>query len=351
MRTTTAGRRASAAEAVPVAAKGSDSFVHDTLVIRKQQIPIRVGELRHADLLYYADNPRVYSVVRNGAAHEPTQEEIQQTLQEMDHVKELVHQIRENGGLIDPLYVRGGTLDVIEGNSRLAAYRILATKDPIRWARVKCALLPDDIDESVISALLGQWHLRGKKEWPPFEQAGYLYRRHMVHGVAIDDLAAGVGLSRAKVRRLVEAYAFMVKHDDTQRERWSYYDEFIKSRKISKARDLHPEFEELVVAQIKSGEIPRAQDLRDKLPVICEGPPKVLRGFSTGRYGFEEAFDRAVEAGGDHSHYQKLTKFRKWLAQQDVRDALSAADGPLRPQITFEVRQLLRILGNLQKNG
>lgn len=72
-----------------------------------------------------ADNPRVYSVVRaNGK--QPTQEEIQQQLSDLEHVKELREDIKRNGGLIEPLIVRGGSLDVLEGNSRLAAYRKLA---------------------------------------------------------------------------------------------------------------------------------------------------------------------------------------------------------------------------------
>ena len=80
------------------------------------------------------DNPRVYSIVR-AAEQEPTQAEIERRLSLMDHVKQLVQSIRANGGLTDPLIVRDGNHVVLEGNSRLAAYRLLARNDPIGGAR------------------------------------------------------------------------------------------------------------------------------------------------------------------------------------------------------------------------
>lgn len=336
-------------DAAIMSSTGEPEWVEDTILVRGALIPVCVGQVRQVDLRYSVENPRIYSLVRTNGSAEPTQEEIERALQAMEHVRELVHDIRANGGLIDPLYVRSATLEVIEGNSRLAAYRYLAASNPIGWGLVKCALLPTDIDDSLVSALLGQWHLKGKKEWPPFEQAGYLYRRHTVHGLPLEDLAAEVGLSRAKVARLLETYGFMVAHGDTEREHWSYYDEYTKSRKIGRARELYPQLDRLVVEKIASGEIARAADLRDKLPVICESKPKVLKRFVSGGDTFEDAYERAIESGGDHTPYQKLLKFRKWIAQQEVQDALSSSDGALGAQITFELKQLLRLVGGLQK--
>jgi hypothetical protein len=56
----------------------------------------------------------VYSVVRaNGK--QPTQEEIQQQLSQLEHVRELREDIKRNGGLLEALIVRGGSLEVLEG--------------------------------------------------------------------------------------------------------------------------------------------------------------------------------------------------------------------------------------------
>src|SRR5713101_7767837 len=154
----------------------------DTLIILGTKVPTTTEWLPQQKLKFFADNPRVYSVVRaNGK--QPTQEEIQQQLSELEHVKELREDIKRNGGLLEPLIVRGGSFEVLEGNSRLAAYRQLADKDPIKWGMVKCTLLPADVKDSLIFALLGQFHIKGKKDWAPYEQAGFLYRRYKDHNV------------------------------------------------------------------------------------------------------------------------------------------------------------------------
>ena len=134
----------------------------ETLLIRGKEIPVLTTTLRQDTLRFFVDNPRVYSVLRKDGTAEPSQEEIQAKLLDMDHVKELIHDIKRDGGLTDPIIVRDGTLEVLEGNSRLAAYRHLVNLDPIKWGMVKVRLLPEDMDEKLILALLGQYHLKGK---------------------------------------------------------------------------------------------------------------------------------------------------------------------------------------------
>ena len=99
----------------------------ESLVIRGKDIPVSIQFLDLTKLEFFKDNPRIYSVVHEGGKG-PTQDDIETQLQAMDHVKQLCHDIKENGGQIDPLIVRKtrpGTYEVIEGNSRLAAYRLL----------------------------------------------------------------------------------------------------------------------------------------------------------------------------------------------------------------------------------
>ena len=43
-------------------------------------------------------------------------------------VKNLIPEIKRHGGLMDPILVRRDTMEVIEGNSRLAVYRQLDQK-------------------------------------------------------------------------------------------------------------------------------------------------------------------------------------------------------------------------------
>ena len=104
------------------------------ITIGKKEYEVNEIQLNQSELFFYEDNPRVYSALRADGMV-PSQDMIESKLKEMEHVKQLRYSIDQNGGLIDPLIVlkRDGNYIVLEGNSRLAAYRILAEKDPIKW--------------------------------------------------------------------------------------------------------------------------------------------------------------------------------------------------------------------------
>lgn len=105
-----------------------------TITIGQKEFELEEAEVYQQDLLFYKDNPRVYSALRENGNDNPTQTEIQEKMCSMEHVKELKSQIQQNGGLIEPLVVveRNSRLVVLEGNSRLAAYRLLAAGDPLK---------------------------------------------------------------------------------------------------------------------------------------------------------------------------------------------------------------------------
>ena len=312
--------------------------VEDTLLIRGVDVPVQTTTLSQADLRFFVDNPRVYSVLRSEEEN-PSQADIERKLLEMDHVKALIQDIKRDGGLTDPVIVRAGSLEVLEGNSRLAAYRALARIDPSKWATLKCKLLPEDLDENLIFALLGQYHIKGKKDWAPFEQAGFLYRRSTVHNIDAAQLAQEIGLSKRKVEHFIATYQFMLAHHEPDTARWSYYDEYLKSRPIRKARLGQPGFDALVVEKVKSGEVARAVDIRNRLPVICSAP-KALKKFANRAYDFEDAYKQAVAAGADSTPYKKLVTFRQWLAKPAVATALGRTQGETRKKIEYELDKL-----------
>lgn len=325
-----------------------EKFVLDPMRIQGNTVDTHLGEMEHGRLSFFVDNPRVYSIVReNGKS--PSQEEIQEKLEEMEHVRTLIQDIRKHGGLIDPLVVKDCSLEVVEGNSRLAAYRVLARQNPSKWARVKCRLLPADINEQLIAALLGQWHLKGKKEWPPYEQAGYLYRRHRQQKVSLPALAIEAGVGSVRVGKIIEAYELMIDQNDTKRDRWSYYDEFVKSRTIAKVCEAQPEFRARVLSMVKRDEFTRAADLRDKLPVICKASPRIRARFASGKLDLHKAYEAAKEAGGGHGTYQRLHKFRVWMADQDTQDQIANLDAGLRDRVEFELRKLQGLVASMLK--
>ena len=329
-------------ESVAIESKEADTVdgaERGTIRIRGENVPTVTLDLDHSKLRFYVDNPRIYSLVRpNGNV--PDQAEIQKQLQLLDHVKVLKEDIIANDGLIDPVVVRAGDYVVLEGNSRLAAYRFLATKNPIKWAKIRCTLLPETIDEKLVFALLGQYHLKGKKEWAPYEKAGFLYRRHKEQNIELSRVAEEVGVSFREAKHLVSVYDFMIEHADTDIGRWSYYDEFLKSTKIKKAREEFANFDAFIVEKVKSGQISKAMELRDKLPVICSGPPKILKRFAEGAVEFEDAYDAAVDAGGENYSLKRLKRFREWLALNDTEDDLLEANKQVRDNMLFQLKEI-----------
>jgi hypothetical protein len=323
----------------PEDAAADGEIERGTIRIRGVDVPTETVALAQSSLRFYVDNPRIYSLVRSNG-HVPDQDEILTQLLQLEHVKVLKDDIVANDGLIDPIIVRAGDYVVLEGNSRLAAYRFLAAKNPIKWAKIRCTVLPAEIDEKLVFALLGQYHVKGKKDWAPYEKAGFLYRRHKEHNIELSTVADEVGIGHKEAKHLVSVYEFMIEHDDTDSTRWSYYDEFLKSTKIKKAREEFAHFDDFIVGQVKSGGIAKAVELRDKLPVICSGPAKVLKRFAEGTVEFADAYDAAVDAGGENYALKKLKRFREWLALNDTEDDLLEPNKQVRDNMLFQLKEI-----------
>lgn len=318
---------------------GKQAAVGGTLRLKGQDVPTRTEEIEQAKLQFWVDNPRIYSLIRSDG-QKPDQQQIYQQLLELPHVHELIHDIKANGGLTDPLIVRDGDHVVLEGNSRLAAYRFLSSKDPVQWGHVRCTILPEKIDEKLIFALLGQYHVKGKKDWAPYEKAGFLYRRHTDHGVELSTVAAELGIKIGDAKHLTCVYKFMLAHDNCDRDHWSYYDEYLKSKSIKKVRDEYANFDKFIVDQVQSNAIPKAMELRDQLPAICAGPKKILQRYIDGKLSFADAYDSAVDAGSDNYALKRLRKFREWLALNDTEDDLLDSNKVIRDKMFFELKEI-----------
>lgn len=319
--------------------KGVVPVKTDTIMLRGTEVPVVHADVDQSTLRFYEANPRIYSMMRKDGKL-PTQADIQNRLLGMEHVKELIQDIRRNGGLIEPILVRRGTFEVLEGNSRLAAYRALSEKEPLRWTKIRCILLPKDIPDNLTFALLAQLHVKGKKDWAPFEQAGFLYRRYHEQNVDLATLCGETGLSQKRVRQLIDTYDFMIDSGETDITHWSHYEEYLKNRTVQKTREKYPSFDRTVVNLIQTDPQFKAVDVRDRLPKICIGPPRALKKFSEGNMAFEDAFEIALESGVDNNAYRRLNRFRQWIADQDTADALRDADGQDAEKIAYELEKI-----------
>jgi len=288
---------------------------------------IRMLEVTH--LRYYAENPRIHSILKQ-LGDSVTQEQIERKLWEQDSTKDLYQDIKRNGGLLEEIIVRGD--EVLEGNSRLCAYRHLLKnacekKDPNeieRWSHIRAKLLPDGISDELVFGILGILHIRGKAEWRPYEQASYLHRQKETYKKKESDLAEQIGIKEADVKNMIEAYTLMEKYGVTDPSRFSYYVEFAKSRKLSDLSEnkeyLPPNFnlEEQLSEWVSGDKIPRAEAVRD-LPNILKDRSARTK-FLSGNVGFEEALeivrDRHPETAS--SFYSKLKRAKEAMSNAEV---------------------------------
>ena len=323
------------------------------ITIGKKEYDVEEQLLNQCELLFYEENPRVYSILRaNGVT--PSQKEIQDKMVSMDHVKQLRLSIEQNGGLIDPLIVvkRNGDYVVLEGNSRLAAYRLLADKDPVKWQKVRANILPEEITDNEIFTLLGQYHLVGRKDWSVFEQAAYLYRQKQSSGLENDILAKNVGLTESKVNTYITVYTFMIEHDDLRPDRWSYYEEYLKSRGIKKYRETSPEIDDTFVQQVKSGEIRQAMDVRQVLGEVAKTKGKtatrVMKGFIEGSTNIYDGLEQLKATGKTTNAYKHINKFRESIVSEDFQKALMV-EATSNKDIKFELNKIKKAIDDILK--
>ncbi len=67
-----------------------------------------------------------------------------------------------------------------------------------------------------------------------------------------------------------------------------------------------------------------------------------MKRFVEGKLNFEEAYENAVDAGGENPDYRRLYKFRQWLAQEDTHNDLLDTAKNVREKIEFELEKIAK---------
>lgn len=321
-----------------------------TLKISQKNYKVEEKMLPVVDLEFYPENPRIYSIL-NADGATPSQEEIEAKMVTMEHVRELRVSIKANGGLIDPLIVlrKEDVHVVLEGNSRLAAYRLLLKDDPLVWRTAKCWILPQDITENAIFTLLGQYHLISRKDWSLFEQAGYLYRQKIASGLEIETIAKHMGLNESIAKKYVEVYSFMKENNDLVSEHWSYYDEYLKNRGIKKYRRTNPQIDTTFIRQVKTGEIKQAIDVRSVLGKIAgtngKQAMKIMSDFIIGKTSIYDGIESLEDSGKLNDAYKAVCKFRERLDDDDFQKKIKQVTNI--DEMKFQLKKLHKAIGNL----
>lgn len=324
--------------------------INDFITIGKQKIPVINCELDQADLKFYPENPRVYSAL-NSDGSIPSQEDIEEHMTKQDHVRELRDDIEKNGGLMEPIYVRDGEFVVLEGNSRLAAYRLLAEKDPIQWCKIKCYLLPKDISDDLVFKLIGQFHIKGKKPWDPYEQACYLYRRCKETKIPIEMIAMELNIKPSDAKKMIQAVELMIEYGETDNHKYSYYYEYSKDTNIKKFRETDPMIDTTIVTAIQKGEIKRAEDMRllaKVAKVKDKQSKKVMRAVIEGTKTIYEAHEELDEHGKFETSISKLTTFKEYI-NSDTFEKNIISSKEVNDKAMFEIGKIIKRLTQIQK--
>lgn len=321
-----------------------------TIKISRKDYEVDEKMLPLNDLEFYPENPRIYSIL-NADGATPSQEEIESKMITMEHVKDLRVSIKANGGLIDPLIVlkKEDIYVVLEGNSRLAAYRLLLKEDQLQWRSVKCWILPEYITENAIFTLLGQYHLISRKDWSLFEQAGYLHRQKKASGLEIETIARHMGLNESTARKYVEIYSFMKENNDLIPDHWSYYDEYLKNRGLKKYRETNPQIDTTFTKQVKTGEIKQAVDVRNILGKIASADgkhaKKIMNEFIVEESSIYDGFERLEDSGKLNDAYKAVCKFRERLDDTDFQKKIKQVTNI--DEMQFQLKKLHRAIGKL----
>lgn len=274
------------------------------IMILGESIPVKFQEIEIEILKFLKDNPRVYSsthAVENfETKHESEQQIIiYETLRKEQSVKKLIPDIKRHKGLMEPILVRFDSMEVIEGNSRLAAYRKLYKDDKSEdWERIQCFVVSSLTDEQQ-SAYLHQVHVKGKNKWSAYEKANFAYVCVEKKGWDKQEVANIFGESVREINTVCRIIKLMKKNNDNNKAHFSYYEALTRSRDISKGMKENEALSACVLNKIKSlkdddqNDYFTAQEMRDKLPAILK-KPKILKKFIKEEIDLDTGYQRAA---------------------------------------------------------
>ena len=332
------------------------------ITIRKNKVPYKETLLPFDHLAFYPENPRVYSQLKND--EECNQAAILDRMTKMDYVKELRKEIDRDGQVNEPLYVMpidakdelSASYDhiVLEGNSRLAALK-LNKPGSLPQPKVLCKVLDfSNFDnakrESLIFSLLGQLHLRGKKDWGAYENAGFFHRRHKNHEVSLQELANETGLNITRIRNAVHAYDLMAKYKDETQSNFSYYQAYESASGLRKHRNTLPNLDNTVASYIKDGKFPEARDMRHLATILDDKPARKAFLDIEAEDPFGDALSIVQQGGKNDTTYRRLRGFRRWLADKDTKrkiERLRQGTEKQRKDTEFELKKIASIANQL----
>ena len=296
------------------------------IVVIGQKIQTKIEEIDILKLNYWKENPRVNAIIKQKYRDRNiSDKDIEKELWEKDSVKDLFKDIERHGGLIDEILVKDNI--VLEGNSRLCAYRHLYKKaeqkndenEMLKWSYIRARIIPSDTSNEVVFSILGTWHIKGKTQWDTYEKASYLKRMNVDYSYSFKDIADSISQTEKFVKDHIEAHDLMVKNDVYTLEKFSYFYELVKNKKIRELASKEPTIIPNTIQAIKEGRFKRGEEIRDLHKVLKD--KKAKKEFFDEKVEFNDALEITKDRHPEHkdSFYNQIKKTTKMLQDCPVK--------------------------------
>jgi hypothetical protein len=259
-------------------------LVGQTLIIEGEAISVEYREMPLEDVRLDPSNPRIqHAVKRITKGGVVSQGDLRNLILDLPGVPELFKSIRDNGGLLEPIYVRPDGR-IIEGNCRAASYLKLhnVNSKDARWQTVPAILVPN-ISNRQVAILQGQYHVAGKNKWLAYEKAGHLHTMHAELKMDEKTIARTLGMHERDVIRDLKAYETMTEKllpeikSGNGLDKWSFVQELYKRKDLEEYRAKPRNVDEFV-SLVVNKKLKKGADVRKLARILSHaGAVKVLK--------------------------------------------------------------------------
>lgn len=257
-------------------------LVGQTLIIEGEKIPVEHREMPLEDVRLDPSNPRIqHAVKRMSNGRTASQDDLRNLILDLPGVSELFKSIRDNEGLLEPIYVRPDGR-IIEGNCRAACYlklhSIASRNKDARWQKIPAVFVPKITDRQV-AVLQGHYHVAGKNKWLAYEKAGHLHTMHTKLKMDEKAIARALGMREGEVIKNLQSYQIMTEKllpkmkNGNGLEKWSFVQEFFKSKHLEDYRSKASNVDQFV-SPVVNNKLKRGTDVR-KFAKILKHPRAV----------------------------------------------------------------------------
>lgn len=318
-----------------------------TVYVEGTAVSVTPKDLPLADVVLDPDNPRIQHAAKQkkGLTANLTQQQLRDLILDQPGVSDLFKTVRDNGGLIERIYVRPDGR-VIEGNCRAASYMRLHEAKPSdeRWQTIPVFVVPAITDRQV-AILQGHFHVSGKNKWRAYEKAGHVHYMHSTLKMTNKEIAQSLGLQVRVVERLLQAYKTMAEKVLPKMKggglgKWSHVEEFYKNKELEDYRQNKAQVDEFV-GLVVSGKIKKGEDVR-MLPKILASP-QAKRALEA------KGVEAAVTVLGKQDPTTDSTVFRKLKEVTELLQGMGTSD-LTRLKEERKPKQIVKDLAKALKN-